>query len=114
MSDKATAPVIGDLLYTTWGYERTNVDFFQVIAIKKSRVWIRKIASRCVQRSRHDSLVVPIPDHFVDQNEHGTMHRIGRGFANVAYKAVVDSSPKNWAIPWDGEPVHQSPFDMGH
>lgn len=34
----------GDILYTSWGYEQTNVEFFQVTGIKNKRVTLREIA----------------------------------------------------------------------
>lgn len=40
---------VGDLLYGTWGYEQTNVDFFEVVALKGTHTAIlRKIAGEYV------------------------------------------------------------------
>lgn len=40
---------IGDLLYGTWGYEQTNVDFFEVVGLKGTHTAIlRKIAGEYV------------------------------------------------------------------
>lgn len=34
---------VGDLLYSSWGYEQTNIDFYQVIALKgKTMVTVKK------------------------------------------------------------------------
>lgn len=35
----------GDILVSTWGYEQTNVEFFQVQRSTGSFVWIQKMAS---------------------------------------------------------------------
>lgn len=36
---------VGDIFYTSWGYEQTNIDFFQVVALKgKTQVVIREVA----------------------------------------------------------------------
>jgi hypothetical protein len=35
---------VGDLLYTSWGYDQTNVEFYAVTRVSGKRVWIREIA----------------------------------------------------------------------
>ena len=39
---------VGDILYSSWGWEQTNIDFYQVIAIRGSAVDLRQLA-RCFQ-----------------------------------------------------------------
>lgn len=34
---------IGDIFYSSWGYEQTNIDFYQVVEVKGSFVSIREI-----------------------------------------------------------------------
>lgn len=48
---KSFAPTlkVGDILYTSWGYDQTNVDFFQVIEAKGYFVKIRQIMSQHVE-----------------------------------------------------------------
>ena len=59
---------IGDILYTSWGYEQTNVDFYQVVGLAgKKTVKIRQINSK-IDESKpagHDSdYVLPVKDDF--------------------------------------------------
>lgn len=35
----------GDILYTSWGYDQTNVEFFAVTKVSGRRIWVREIAS---------------------------------------------------------------------
>lgn len=35
---------IGDTVYTSWGYDQTNVDFFQIVALKERSVVVRQVA----------------------------------------------------------------------
>ena len=37
----------GDIFYNSWGWEQTNIDFFQVIAATKKTVRIRKLNRNC-------------------------------------------------------------------
>jgi len=57
---------IGDILYSSWGYEQTNVDFFQVTKVGDKSVWVRPIASEMVPDTQgHDSSNVrPLKDDF--------------------------------------------------
>ena len=41
---------VGDLFYTSWGYEQTNVDFFQVIALKgESSAIVREVVPKRIK-----------------------------------------------------------------
>lgn len=57
---------VGDLLYSSWGYDQTNVDFYQVTKVGDKSVWVRPVASEMVQGTQgHDSSNVrPIKDDF--------------------------------------------------
>lgn len=39
----------GTILYTSWGYDQTNIDFYQVTRRSGLRVWVRPIAARQVK-----------------------------------------------------------------
>ena len=34
---------VDDILYSTWGYDQTNVDFYKVLAVKGSFVTVREL-----------------------------------------------------------------------
>jgi len=36
--------MVGDVLYTSWGYDQTNVDWYQVTKVKAKSIWLRRIA----------------------------------------------------------------------
>ena len=63
-----TALVVGDILFTTWGYEQTNVNFFQVIEVLPSgrSVRLRALKSEIKEHSRGAMCGVstPIRDQF--------------------------------------------------
>ena len=42
---------VGTVLYTSWGYEQTNVDFYEVVAKKGKTVHVQKILSRTVKET---------------------------------------------------------------
>lgn len=63
---------VGDILYSSWGYEQTNVEFYQIIATTEKTVTFREV---CQTRTRtgHDSGVcAPIRDEFAKDSKEYT------------------------------------------
>ena len=81
---------VGDLFYTSWGYEQTNVDFFQVIEIVgSSSVRVREvyppmIEDKAVSWASSDRVyqntkeILPPAPHsvFIKDQEHGDLKRL--------------------------------------
>ncbi len=62
----------GDILQCTWGYDQTNVDYFQVTrTIGKRSIGIRKIGAKVVPGSegRDCCRVMPNPGAFLEKSE---------------------------------------------
>ena len=60
---------VGDLFVSSWGYEQTNVDFYQIVAKKGYKVTLRKIAGETIPGSqgRDCDSVRPVRDAFVGE-----------------------------------------------
>lgn len=43
----------GDILYNSWGYEQTNIDFYQVLEVKGKTIKIREIAQKLSDYASH-------------------------------------------------------------
>jgi len=59
---------VGDLFANSWGYDQTNVDFYQVIEKKKKSMVIRAISSIACNETTGGSMsdnVMPAKDHFL-------------------------------------------------
>ena len=60
----------GDILYTSWGYDQTNIEFFQVVAVPSSKsITVREIAS-AMPRGEEGFMsgrVVAVPDKFTGE-----------------------------------------------
>lgn len=50
---------VGDLLYSSWGYDQTNIDFYKVLAVSGKSIKIVQVADKIVGTSGQDDLVVP-------------------------------------------------------
>lgn len=96
---------VGDILYTSWGYEQTNVDFYQVTAVVGAHsVKIREIKQSCVRSEGHSDYVVPVPDAFKGEEE---LKRVQHGnYIRIASYASASM--------WEGRPVYQTALGWGH
>ena len=70
---------VGDLYFDSWGYDQTNIDFYQVVALKgKATAIIRAIAG---ERETTDNgwtgKVRPIRDHFITEKTFQRRTRTG-------------------------------------
>jgi len=59
---------VGDVLYSSWGYEQTNIDYYQVVAlIGKTMVSVRKIACEREQTEWEQGRSVPAVNQFIGE-----------------------------------------------
>jgi len=103
---------VDDILYTSWGYDQTNIDFYQVTkVVGKKSVEIRRVHSTTVKTEndhRGADYVIPMKDHFMGKDRGKTrLKRVSEGnsirIASYAH-----------ATPWDGTPKYKTAFGWGH
>ena len=87
---------VGDIVRNTWGYEQTNVDFYEVVRISPSSVWLRPLQQETTETSFMAGTTVPLPGQYRGE---AVMHR-----ANAA----GISFPHGCGRKWDGKPQHCS------
>lgn len=60
---------VGDIFYNSWGYDQTNIDFYQVIDIKGSKITLQSISGKSVPGTQGHMCenVSPVKDSFVGQ-----------------------------------------------
>jgi hypothetical protein len=60
----------GDIVYSSWGYEQTNVDFFQVVKMTKKTITVKPIAGARVEGSEYSHgmawNVTAVKDAFIE------------------------------------------------
>ena len=98
----------GDFVYTSWGYDQTQVDFYRVEALTPSgksarvvRVWMRDVGA---WGSMHRALV---PSSTPVEGAKVTTHRIldDRGTLKIH---------GHYAWPWNGKPKYATGHGYGH
>ena len=88
---------VGDILYSSWGWEQTNIDFYQVIAIRGSAVDLRQLDQRITEDGYMCGTTVPLPDVFKSKTH---THR-QQGCKSSSYKICTQfytQKSKNYNI----------------
>jgi len=87
----------GDILVTCWGYDQTNVEFYEVLRVKGSMATVREVAQERRETGYMSGDCVPVPGRYLERSEELT-RRIG------PYGLKI----KNYitARPWDGTARH--------
>lgn len=55
---------VGDILRASWGYDQTNIDFYEVIAVNGKAVTIREIAQQKQETGYMSGDCVPVPGNY--------------------------------------------------
>jgi hypothetical protein len=97
---------MGDILYSSWGYGQTNVDWYEVIEVTGGQsVVIREIASKVMRTdSVGNEYVVPIPGDYIGSE----MKK------RVSPHDSVKITSFAHARKWDGKPRYQTGPYGGH
>ena len=70
---------VGDVFYDSWGYEQTNIDFYQVVALRgKTQIVLRPIHSTGHEIGFCSRIVKPMRDSFYELDKYKT-RLVGRG-----------------------------------
>lgn len=96
---------VGDILYTSWGYDQTNIDFYQVTATIGDRtVKARAIGSKIDHSDTYSDYMVADKDRFVGKE---ATYRVKYG-NRIKIASYAD------AYLWDGKPKYQTNPMFGH
>jgi hypothetical protein len=94
---------VGDQLYTSWGYDQTNVEFYAVTRVSGKRVWVREIAGDYVATGDMTGRTRPAsPVKFIGPE---TMHTAQPSGERGAYIKISESQhawPQRDASEWHG------------
>ena len=64
---KVTMPAVGSIFASHWGYEQTNVDFYQVVEVKGKSVMIREINGNGHDTGPMCGKTVAVPNSFCSE-----------------------------------------------
>jgi hypothetical protein len=96
---------VGDILYSSWGYDQTNVDFYEVVESLEKSVKLRKLQSKTVNVSMGSDSVSAKPGRYADNKV--LLRRV-----SPSGSVKIDSVSR--AYKWDGRPKYETSSGWGH
>ena len=94
---------VGDILVSSWGYDQTNIDYYQVIERTAKMATIQKICKEFLDAGYpSEDKVIPLKDAFVGKPK---KKKIG------TYGITISSFET--ASLWDGKPDYETAFGWG-
>ena len=99
----ATEVAPGEIYYTSWGYDQTNVEFYKVLSIKGQKATLIKVAQKTVEEGGTWENVVPVADA-----------EISKPFTRMVGEYGFKINSFAYAGKWDGKPKHQTAWGFGH
>lgn len=94
---------VGDVLYTSFGYNQTNIDFYEVLDVRGKSVLITKIGKKVDHSSAGGAdYVVAVRGHYFGKP---MLKRVGEYGVKVG---------DHYASPWGGRPVYETALGWGH
>jgi hypothetical protein len=113
---EVAVPEVGSVLVSSWGYDQTNVDFYQVVRVSAASVWVVPMSQKVVEANSYMSEYVvpnePVFERVWRDSDSGVKEVIEvkpemcrwnkYGYAKVGYNQA--------ASVWDGKPKYQSHY----
>jgi uncharacterized protein (TIGR02996 family) len=95
---------VGDLLYHSWGYDETHIDFAQIVKVGPRSVTVRRIAARTVRTVGWcHTVVAPDRDHFLSEHKPKTLTVQVKG-----WQGKVSHYLPGWSPCGDREEFHDT------
>lgn len=92
---------INSILYSSWGYEQTNIDFYMVIERRGITVTLQKIGQNIIERSRNDRGLCMANEDM----------KIGEPFKKrISKYGYVNLNSYSYASLWDGNSLYWSSY----
>lgn len=113
-------PEVGQILYSSWGYDQTNIDFYQIVrATDKGTVWLLPMSRVIVEENGYMSYEVAPGEVLTEREVYEWNDEVGR----VARKVKIEPARHRWskwgsvnlssyasAFPWDREAITMTQY----
>lgn len=111
---------VGDIYRTSWGYDQTNVEFFEVVEVRGKYAILREIACAVGEQGGPSERVVPQSGAFLEPRYAGDDQ--GLPIRRLIQEGRIKISDVRTAWPWGkrvagvvvGESCHRTGFGYGH
>jgi len=103
---------VNDILMSMWGYDQTNIDYYQVIEVKNKSVVIREIGFASMENDGYGSdIVSPCLNKFTGKP---MLKRVSGQYKDDPSQYCVRLSSFQYPSLWSGKPNRQTDAYSGH
>lgn len=97
---------LGDIIVNTWGYEQTNVNFYQVVRLTAKKIFIKEICKNYTETGFMSGNSTPIPNKFKTNGDECQL-----GMRKYGDKVFLTHPKKYFYFRvWDGQPEYESHY----
>ena len=114
-------PKVGDILYSSWGYDQTNIEFYKVVKVSDFSVWIQQVATKIVEVTgwAHENVTAgdsseyqvrnwDVPGEYITKTYPIHRHKVKHFSWDQEEIYYVSLNSFSHAKVWDGKPKGQS------
>ena len=109
---------VGDILYTSWGYDQTNIEFFQVDElVGKNKLKLVGLGTKTLSGDGFSDKVVPgdrLGNHWTEKRTNGVYEKDVALLKVARSDNSVRMSSFCSAYKWDGKAKYQTDSRAGH
>jgi hypothetical protein len=98
---------VGDILYSSWGYEQTNIDYYQVVESKGNFVIVRQVRADREDTGWLQGTCTPRKDDFCIGANYKPLRRIVLSYGCGPYINITNYAS---ASLWDGKPNYWTAY----
>jgi hypothetical protein len=104
---------VGDVVMNTWGYEQTNVEFYQVLEVKNKSLVVREICADVVKDSTYShgmacNLVADLNNFVKDKEPFMLRLKMRMSYENKLVCSICNPKSFYYFHKWDGRPQYCS------
>ena len=100
---------VGDVLYSSWGYDQTNVEYYQITKVKGSYIWFKEVCQNSSDQagSPHGGYTQPIRNAWLPEDH----HRSNREHRKLVQNDGSVKAPiSGYLYKWDGRAKYTSSY----
>lgn len=97
---------IGDIFVYSWGYDQTNINFYQIISMTDKTIKIQEIKSNCTETGFMSGHSTPIKNEFL--KEKPMIKKVYTYPEKTGLKGLYVSMKYGCCQLWDGKPEYTS------
>lgn len=97
---------VGDILYDSWGYEQTNIDWYQITEVKGRSITMREIKCTSEDTGWMTGRAMPVKGSFCGD----PIKKVVQAYVSNGKAHHYINSRHGWISQWDGTPKRWSSY----